>query len=205
MVTLHLLTMLPSHVLYSHPHHSGHSHYTCCFCFLQLCDAYLHMLACCNCCVLEELPVHCSIGCLASVLVMHVPSRCLSGCMYSAGNHPGELPGFKHRDAPACGHFTPPTPPPPFMQVISLCIQITFHMLSARGTPPPLGPRFMQVISVCTYITFHMLSVQDKIDVNGENAHPVYKLMREKLPGSLPNTFSPFGIPLPGEKGKIEW
>ena len=49
----------------------------------------------------------------------------------------------------------------------------------------------------------HLL--QDKIDVNGEKVHPVYKLLRDALPNSLPNTFSPFGIPLPGEKGKIEW
>ncbi|KAK9837614.1 hypothetical protein WJX74_001377 [Apatococcus lobatus] len=47
--------------------------------------------------------------------------------------------------------------------------------------------------------------VMDKIDVNGEKVHPVYKLLRDALPNSLPNTFSPFGIPLPGEKGKIEW
>jgi len=47
--------------------------------------------------------------------------------------------------------------------------------------------------------------IMDKIEVNGKDAHPVYKLLREALPGSLPSAFSPFGFPLPGEKGKIEW
>ena len=41
---------------------------------------------------------------------------------------------------------------------------------------------------------------QDKIDVNGGKAHPLYKLLKDKQPQDLPNSFM-----IPGEKGKIQW
>ena len=41
---------------------------------------------------------------------------------------------------------------------------------------------------------------QDKIDVNGGKAHPLYKLLKDKQPQDLPNAFM-----IPGEKGKIQW
>lgn len=42
--------------------------------------------------------------------------------------------------------------------------------------------------------------VMDKIDVNGKNTHPVYKILKEGQPQDLPNDFM-----VPGEKGKITW
>jgi len=42
--------------------------------------------------------------------------------------------------------------------------------------------------------------LQDKIDVNGKNTHPVYKILKEGQPQDLPNDFM-----VPGEKGKITW
>ena len=45
--------------------------------------------------------------------------------------------------------------------------------------------------------------VMDKVDVNGEEAHPLYKYLRASQPVSLPSsqgTLNPFGEP-----GAIEW
>lgn len=47
-----------------------------------------------------------------------------------------------------------------------------------------------------------MVSLQDKIDVNGSTAHPLYQFMRQQQPKSSP------GMPLPvpgGGPGAIEW
>ena len=43
--------------------------------------------------------------------------------------------------------------------------------------------------------------VFDKIDVNGDAAHPLYRFLRARLPSSLPG--SP--TPAPGGPGAIEW
>ena len=45
--------------------------------------------------------------------------------------------------------------------------------------------------------------VQDKIDVNGEDAHPLYKFLRAQQPVSQPASKSS-GNPF-GESGAIEW
>lgn len=43
-------------------------------------------------------------------------------------------------------------------------------------------------------------SIQDKIDVNGKKADPVYRLIKDEQPKDLPN-----GLMIPGEKGRITW
>lgn len=43
--------------------------------------------------------------------------------------------------------------------------------------------------------------VADKLIVNGPDAHPMYKYMRNQQPISLPSS----NPPPPGEKGRIEW
>ena len=45
--------------------------------------------------------------------------------------------------------------------------------------------------------------MQDKIDVNGEEAHPLYKFLRAQQPISQPSS-KPTGLPF-GEAGAIEW
>ncbi len=45
-----------------------------------------------------------------------------------------------------------------------------------------------------------VLCLQDKIEVNGKNTHPVYKILKEGQPQDLPGDFM-----VPGEKGKITW
>ena len=42
--------------------------------------------------------------------------------------------------------------------------------------------------------------LQDKIDVNGKNADPIYKLLKDEQPKDLPN-----GLMIPGEKGRVTW
>jgi glutathione peroxidase len=44
--------------------------------------------------------------------------------------------------------------------------------------------------------------IMDKIEVNGPNAHPIYKMLKEQQPLSLPGSSGP---PPGGEKGRIEW
>lgn len=43
--------------------------------------------------------------------------------------------------------------------------------------------------------------VMDKLEVNGPDAHPLYKFLRAGKPLSLPSS----SAPPPGERGRIEW
>lgn len=51
------------------------------------------------------------------------------------------------------------------------------------------------------FIKLCVRTLQDKIDVNGDSAHPLYKYMKRTLPKSVPLRRSPSV----GEKGIIEW
>ena len=47
--------------------------------------------------------------------------------------------------------------------------------------------------------------MQDKIDVNGDDAHPLYRFLRAAQPVSQPSSKGPgLGNPF-GETGAIEW
>ena len=56
------------------------------------------------------------------------------------------------------------------------------------------------VHQLCSDVLSMLCLTQDKIDVNGGRAHPLYKLLKDKQPQDLPNAFM-----IPGEKGKIQW
>lgn len=43
--------------------------------------------------------------------------------------------------------------------------------------------------------------VMDKIEVNGPNTHPIYKVLKQQQPVSQPSSSQP----PPGEPGRIEW
>ena len=43
------------------------------------------------------------------------------------------------------------------------------------------------------------ISVQDKIDVNGDDTHPLYRFLKERQPDSVN------ALTVQGEQGKIEW
>ena len=51
----------------------------------------------------------------------------------------------------------------------------------------------------------HGFQVMDKLDVNGEDAHPLYKYLKYAQPVSQPGSKGPgFGNPF-GDAGAIEW
>lgn len=43
--------------------------------------------------------------------------------------------------------------------------------------------------------------VMDKVEVNGPNVHPIYRVLKAQQPVSLPSS----GLISPGEVGRIEW
>lgn len=76
------------------------------------------------------------------------------------------------------------------------------------GCEKILWPNFVQGVLVaphCARLRLQSAAVcaQDKIDVNGEAAHPLYKFLRAQQPVSQPS--SKMSGNLFGETGSVEW